>query len=126
VGLYHYSSNDWNFSTICPDFYIDWFGSDWSGCCMTNYVVEFRLPLEIDSSSPKEAAMIARRRLEEQTGLDISSWYTRVFEYGETESDIGVVAEWFFSPGGLVAREVTQNIHKHEELIENGSNSEDN
>ncbi len=92
---------------------------------MTNYVVEFRLPVEISGDSPKEAAMTARRRLEEKTGLDVSSWYTRVFEYGETEDDIGIVAEYFASPQGLVFREVTQNIRQHEEIIENGSDTED-
>jgi 8-oxo-dGTP pyrophosphatase MutT (NUDIX family) len=92
---------------------------------VTHYVVEFRLPVEIDSDSPKEAAMMARRRLEEQTGLDIGSWYTRVFEYGETENEIGVIGEYFFSPGGIGIREISQNLDKHKEIIKNGTDSDD-
>lgn len=88
---------------------------------MAHYVVEFRLPIEIDdiaSDSPKEAALKARRMLEAETGLDLSNWFARVFEYSETEDEIGVVKEWFGSPGGASFREREKNIPIHEKRIE--------
>lgn len=89
------------------------------------FVVEFRLPIYIaDSDTPEDAALKASKIVEKEYGFYPSAWYARVFEYGDIESGIGVVAEYFSNPSGTKFRKVDQNIARHEEIIskeENGS-----
>lgn len=83
------------------------------------YVVEFRLPFQIDdASSPAEAAAKARRILERDSGLDVSSWFTRVFEYSDDYENVGPVAEYFCNPSGTHFRKIDQNVESHERMVE--------
>jgi hypothetical protein len=83
------------------------------------FVVEFRLPIAIaDASSPEEASLMASKIIEKEYGFFPSAWFTRVFEYGDLEMGIGVVAEYFANPAGTVFKEVGQNIGTHEEILQ--------
>lgn len=89
------------------------------------YVVEFRMPIEItEAATVEEAARRAKKIMERETGVSFSSWYTRVFEYGEGNENIGVVKEYFANPSGTTFRELTENIDKHEKLIKEGREHE--
>lgn len=89
------------------------------------FIVEFRLPVEVqEAPSVEEAARKARRQLENDTGINVSNWYTRVFEYAEGPDNVGPIAEFFANPPGIVFRQVDQNINHHEELIKEGKTNE--
>jgi len=86
------------------------------------YVVEFRIPFEVtNANSPKDAAAKARRIFERDTGLDVSNWFTRVFQYSDEHGDVGPIGEWFANPSGTEFRKVDKNIDEHERLAEDGS-----
>ena len=88
------------------------------------YIVEARLPVQInDAVSPEEAARKAARIIENQYNVNISNWYLRVFEYGAGE-ETGPTAEYFSNPAGSKFRKIDANFEKHEEIISN--NSEEN
>lgn len=85
------------------------------------YVVEARLPVQInDAVSPEEAARKAARIIENQYNVNISNWYLRVFEYGAAE-EVGPIAEYFSNPAGSKFRKIDANFEKHEEIINNNS-----
>lgn len=89
------------------------------------YIVEFRLPVEVtEAPSVEEAARKARASLERETGINVSNWFVRVFEYGEGNDHVGPVAEYFANPTGTTFREVTQNVTKHEQLIKESESDE--
>lgn len=89
------------------------------------YVVEYRLPIQVsEASSPKEAASIARRILENKIGVSLSNWFTRVFEY--EEGVVGVSNEYFCNPHGTEFRSIDQNVEKHQQnIIEKDSEQRD-
>lgn len=88
------------------------------------FVVEFRLPIQItNQDNPKDAAIAAAKVCEKEYGFYPSAWFARVFEYGDIDSGIGVIAEYFSNPSGNTFRKVDANVQKHEEIIggkENG------
>jgi hypothetical protein len=85
------------------------------------YVVEFRLPHRVsEASSPEEAATKAAQYFRHQFGVDVSLWFTRVFEYGGGPEDIGPIGEWFSNPQGTKFRKIDQNYSNHQELFEKG------
>lgn len=83
------------------------------------YVVEARFPVgpitEVDS--PQEAARIGARRIMDDTGIDISNWFIRVFEYNGEKDTIGVIKEYFSNPSGSKFRDKDGNIEIHLELL---------
>lgn len=90
------------------------------------YVVEFRLPIEVtEAPSVEEAARKAARIITRDYGVDISNWYTRVFEYGGEHETFGVINEWFCNPSASRFRKIDNNIQKHEELIKNNKTPDD-
>jgi hypothetical protein len=79
------------------------------------YVVEFRLPILISSAdSPKDAAEKAKKELRDELGVDLSSWYARVFEYQTGET--GDMIEYFSNPNGSEFKRIDQNVKEHEDL----------
>lgn len=83
------------------------------------FVVEFRLPITItDQDNAKDAAIAAAKICEKQYGIHPSSWFARVFEYGDINEGVGVVAEYFANPTGTNFRKVDGNVSKHEEIIQ--------
>lgn len=82
------------------------------------YVVEFRLPFAIsDVENEKDAAIAAAKTCEKEYGFYPSAWYARVFEYGDLDGGIGIIAEYFANPTGTVFRKIDGNLQKHEEII---------
>lgn len=82
------------------------------------YIVEFRLPHEIsEARTPEEAARKAATYFKNKFGIDLSAWYTRVFEFDDTPGRIGPSAEWFCNPQGTKFRKVDQNFKKHEDKV---------
>lgn len=82
------------------------------------WIVEYRLPIQIDDASDaNEAAEKASRILYNETGVEVSNWFARVFEYGGDVEDIGIQAEWFFNPTGVAARVWDQNHAEHDEIV---------
>jgi len=85
------------------------------------YVVEYRIPIEIeDADSIQKAASMAKRICERQYGFNPDNWYARIFEYSSGENQDGVVSEYFYNPNSSNFREITKNIGYHKELIEKG------
>lgn len=82
------------------------------------YVVEFRFPVAVNAVSPEDAALTAGKLIEKELGFFPSAWYARVFEYGDIERGIGIIAEYFANPSGTTFRKVDQNIGQHEEIIQ--------
>lgn len=79
------------------------------------WVVEYRLPIRIDSAKDaKEAAEQAARQFEKEYGIRLSNWFARVFEY--SPEAVGPKSEWFANPGGVKFLELTKN---HEENNDN-------
>jgi hypothetical protein len=86
------------------------------------FVVEFRLPFEVlEANSPKDAAAKARRIFERDSGLDVSNWFTRVFQYSDEHGEVGPIKEWFANPSGSEFREVDQNIVEHDKRSKDGN-----
>lgn len=86
------------------------------------YIVEARLPVQINEAlSAEEAARKAARIIENQYGVNLSNWYFRIFEYGAGE-EVGPIAEYFSNPAGSKFRKIDQNILLHEQMINENVN----
>lgn len=82
------------------------------------YVVEARLPVQINEAlSVEEAARKAARIIERDYGVNVSNWFFRVFVYGDSDGELGPVEEWFSNPSGTKFRQRTQNNNIHNEMI---------
>ncbi len=89
------------------------------------YVVEFRLPFYIaEVENEKEAATAAAKQCEKEYGFYPSAWYARVFEYGDLDGGVGIIAEYFANPTGTVFRKIDGNVEKHEEIIKKQQGSD--
>lgn len=89
------------------------------------YVVEARLPIEINSAlSPKEAASIAIRYIESTHGIKLTGWELRIFEFSGEPDDLDCI-EYFGNPSGTVFRDKNQNIEVHQNMIELDQTPED-
>jgi len=83
------------------------------------YVVEARLPIQINEAlSVEEAARKAARIIERDYGVNVSNWFFRVFVYGDSDGKLGPVEEWFANPSGSKFRQREQNHELHFEMIE--------
>ncbi len=84
------------------------------------------MPIEItEAATVEEAARRAKKIMERETGVSFSSWYTRVFEYGEGKENIGVVKEYFANPSGTTFYQVDANHEKHDRMVSEGKNPND-
>ncbi len=77
------------------------------------YIVEFRLPIQInEANSIEDAAEKAVALFEREYNIRLSKWYTRVFRY--ITDKVGP-EEYFCNPGGVKFRKLTQNHPEHGE-----------
>jgi len=83
------------------------------------WIVEYRLPIFIeDAEDAKDATQKASKEISRETGVDVSNWFARVFEYGTGElEDVGVQEEYFFNPTGVSVRVIEQNHAEHDEIV---------
>ena len=89
------------------------------------YIVEARLPVQIDdASSVDEAARKAARKIQRDYGVDVSNWFCRVFEYGGAVDRVGPI-EHFSNPAGTKFRDKEQNVEAHNDMFENGKTPND-
>lgn len=85
------------------------------------YVVEFRLPIKIDTAnSVQEAVSIASQVCENQYGVKLENWYARIFEYTSGESILGYIKEYFYNPNSSTFREIKKNIEYFTDLAQKG------
>jgi len=70
-----------------------------------------------DANNAKEAVELAGSEIYKETGVEVSNWFARVFEYGGDLDDIGVQSEWFFNPTGVAERVYDQNHKEHEFIV---------
>jgi hypothetical protein len=85
------------------------------------FVVEFRLPIKVDSvNSVQEAVSHAKQICENQFGFKPNNWYARIFEYATGTNEIGHVNEYFYNPNSATYREITKNIDYFNELVHKG------
>lgn len=85
---------------------------------MTYFIVEYRLPLTVsEAKNAEDAALSAKKKLEAETGILLSNWYARVFEYSESGDSVGPVNSYFFGPSGKKARKIDQNIGETDEPV---------
>lgn len=93
---------------------------------ITYWVVEARLPIQInDATTPEEAARKAAKQLEFQQGVNVSNWFLRVFKYGGDEDEVGITGEYFSNPAGTKFRDIESNIETHQQLFDEGKTPND-
>jgi len=92
------------------------------------FIVEFRLPIRVDSvTTVQEAATYANRICENLYGFKPDNWYARIFQYS-TQSrgeEIGHIKEYFYNPNSSSYREITKNIAYFNELAHKGLSPDD-
>jgi hypothetical protein len=85
------------------------------------YIVEFRIPIKVDSvNSVQEAVSRAGQMCENQFGFKPNNWYARIFQYVTGVREIGHVKEFFYNPNSSTYREITKNISYFNELVHKG------
>jgi len=85
------------------------------------FVVEFRVPVQVDDvDTVQEATSRAKRICERQYGFNPDNWYARIFEYSSEQDKPGPTAEYFYNPNSSSFREVMKNIGYHKDMIEKG------
>ena len=85
------------------------------------YIVEFRMPIKIDSvSSVQEAVSRAKQMCENQFGFKPDNWNARVFEYSTGLDVTGHVKEYFYNPNSSSYREITKNTEYFNDLVKKG------
>jgi hypothetical protein len=90
------------------------------------FVVEFRLPIQIDTvNTVEEALSIAGQICKDQHGFKPDNWYARIFEYTTGSSEIGHVREHFYNPHSATHREITKNVEYFNELVHKGLTLDD-
>lgn len=94
---------------------------------LVNYfVVEFRLPFQVEDVSTAQVAVSrARAMCENQFGFTPDNWYARVFEYIADDEVEGHVKEYFYNPNSLSLREITKNLEYHSEMVKKGIDPND-
>lgn len=87
----------------------------------TYYVVEYRMPIEVeDVNSVQEATSRAKRICENRFGFAPDNWYARIYEYSVESEFGGPVKEYFYNPNSSTYREIQANIGYHNDLVEKG------
>jgi hypothetical protein len=90
------------------------------------YIVEFRLPIKVDSiQSVQEAVSRAKQMCENEFGFKPDNWNARVFEYSTGQSTIGTLKEYFYNPNSSNYREITKNVSYFNDLVEKGMSIEE-
>jgi hypothetical protein len=85
------------------------------------FVVEFRLPFEVDDvTSVPIAVNRAKVMCENMFGFIPENWYARIFEYETDEENVGPFKEYFYNPNSATFREIDKNIGYHKDMIEKG------
>lgn len=87
------------------------------------FVVEFRLPIRVDSvGTVQEATTYANRICENLYGFKPDNWYARIFQYSTQTNDgeVGHIKEFFYNPNSSSYREITKNIGYFNELAHKG------
>lgn len=83
------------------------------------FIVEFRIPIKIDSvSSVQEAVSMASQVVQNQHGFKPENWNARIFLYSTDSNVPGHVKEFFYNPNSSSFREITKNIGYHSDLIQ--------
>lgn len=86
------------------------------------FIVEFRMPIKIDSvSSVQEAVSMASQVIQNQYGFKPENWIARIFQYSTDSNVPGYVKEFFYNPNSSSFREITKNIGYHNDLIKTGN-----
>ena len=82
------------------------------------YIVEFRMPIKVESvSSVQEAVSRAKQMCENQFGFKPDNWNARVFEYSTGINITGHVKEYFYNPNSSHYREITKNMEYFNDLV---------
>lgn len=90
------------------------------------YVVEFRIPIKVDSvSSVQEAVSRAKQMCENQFGFKPDNWNARVFEFSTGLNVTGHLKEYFYNPNSSNYREITKNIEYFNDIIKKGMTIEE-
>lgn len=90
------------------------------------YIVEFRLPIKVDSiSSVQEAVSRAKQMCENEFGFKPNNWNARVFEYSTGQNTIGHLKEYFYNPNSSNYREITKNLEYFNDLVQKGMSIEE-
>lgn len=90
------------------------------------YIVEFRMPIKIDSvTTVQEALSRAKQMCENQFGFKPDNWNARIFEYSTGLNEVGNVKEYFYNPNSSNYREITKNIAYFNDLVEKGTTIEE-
>lgn len=85
------------------------------------YIVEFRLPIKVDSiNSVQEAVSRAKQMCENEFGFKPDNWNARIFEYSTGQNKIGHLKEYFYNPNSSNYRELTKNIEYFNDIIQKG------
>lgn len=85
------------------------------------YVVEFRIPVKVDSvNSVQEAVSFAGQICENLYGFRPDNWYARIFQYSTGDAKVGHIKEYFYNPNSSTYREITKNISYFNELSHKG------
>ena len=90
------------------------------------YIVEFRMPIKVESvSSVQEAVSRAKQMCENQFGFKPDNWNARVFEYSTGINITGHVKEYFYNPNSSHYREITKNMEYFNDLVKKGMTIEE-
>jgi len=90
------------------------------------YIVEFRMPIKVESvSSVQEAVSRAKQMCENQFGFKPDNWNARVFEYSTGVNITGHVKEYFYNPNSSNYREIVKNIEYFNDLVKKGMTIEE-
>lgn len=86
-----------------------------------HFVVEYRIPIDVDDvDTVQEAMSRAKRIIERQHGIAPDHWFARIFEYDDNHENPGPAKEYFYNPNSAVPREITKNIGYHKDMVEKG------
>lgn len=90
------------------------------------YIVEFRMPIKVDSiSTVQEALSRAKQVCENQFGFKPENWNARIFEYSTGINEVGHVKEYFYNPNSSNFREIQKNIAYFNDLVEKSMSIDD-
>jgi len=85
------------------------------------FVVEFRLPFEVQDVDSVQVAMNrAKLMCENMFDFIPDNWFARVFEYVTDDQISGPAKEYFYNPNSASFREIEKNIGYHNDYVKNG------
>ncbi|NDB56887.1 hypothetical protein EB001_00310 [bacterium] len=90
------------------------------------YIIEFRLPIKVDSvSTVQEALSRAKQMCENQFNFKPENWNARIFEYNTGIQEVGHVKEYFYNPNSSNFREIQKNVAYFNDLVNKGMSIDD-